>query len=170
MQGSTARRARIVASASLYFCLRNPAALGLASLALALTSCAHRTPDATTEAEINVFPTNYKSDILGAMHAYLNDPTGIRDAAISDPALKTVANTTRYTVCIRFNAKKNGSKDYAGSRQIAAVFQVGKFDRFIDSASNRDANAEANSKEPNLKDLCAGVTYAPFPELQQLPP
>jgi hypothetical protein len=157
MRGSAAWRARILGSASLYCGSNSLAALRLASLlallAVSLGACGHHQPDTTTESEINVYPSNYKSDILGAMHVYLNDPTGIRDAAISDPALKTVANTTRYTACLRFTAKKDGGNDYAGPRQIAAVFQVGRFDRFIEIP----------------KDLCTGVTYAPFPELQKLP-
>ena len=72
----------------------------------------------TTENDrFNVYPANYKSDIRADSHAYLNNPTGIRDAAISDPALKTVANTfTRYTACLKFNAKKDGGNDYAGSK------------------------------------------------------
>lgn len=161
MRGSAAWRARISASAGLYCNSTKLAALGLASLlAVLLGACGHHPPTTATESEINVYPTDYKSDIIGAMHAYLNDPTGIRDAAISDPALKTVANVTRYTVCVEFDAKKNGSNDYAGSRQIAAVFQVGKFDRFVDNT---------NPKEANAKDLCTGVTFAPFPELQKLP-
>ncbi|MGA7433625.1 MAG: hypothetical protein WBQ24_18475 [Xanthobacteraceae bacterium] len=165
MRGSAIRRARILGSASLHSGSRNLAALCLALvvavLAVSLGACGHHQPDATTENDINVYPANYKSDILGAMHAYLNNPTGIRDAAISDPALKTVANTTRYTACLKFNAKKDGGNDYAGARTIAAVFQVGRFDRFIDNT---------NAKEPNTKDLCAGATFAPFPELQKLPP
>jgi hypothetical protein len=165
MRGSAARRARILESASLYSgsgSLAAPClALVLAFLAASLGACGHHPPDTATENEINIYPTNYKSDILGAMHAYLSNPTGIRDAAISDPALKTVANTTRYTACLKFNAKKDGSNDYAGARTIAAVFQVGRFDRFVDGT---------NAKETNAKDLCTGVTYTPFPELQKLSP
>src|SRR5215472_5019491 len=52
-----------------------------------LGACGHNlVPDGD---EINVYPTNYKSDILAAMHAYLNNPTGIRDAAISEPTRKS---------------------------------------------------------------------------------
>jgi hypothetical protein len=161
MRGSAARRARILGGASPHSGSRNLAALLLAFLAVSLGACGHHQPDTTTENDINVYPNNYKSDILGAMHAYLNNPTGIRDAAISDPALKTVANVTRYTACLKFNAKKDSGNDYAGARTIAAVFQVGRFDRFVDGT---------NPKETNAKDLCTGVTYAPFPELQKLPP
>ncbi len=104
---------------------------------------------------INAYPQSYKSDILAAMHAYLNDPTGIRDAAISEPVLKSVAAGTRYVVCLRFNGKQaNGM--YAGDKQIAAVFLAGRFDDFLDTTAAR---------EP-----CASAAYAPFPELEQLKP
>jgi hypothetical protein len=100
---------------------------------------------------INVYPTTYKADILGGMHAYLNDPTGIRDAAVSEPMLKSVGNETRYVVCVQFNGKLNGT--YAGDKVFAAVFLVGHFDHFVEKAQEQ----------------CASVTYTPFPELQKLP-
>jgi hypothetical protein len=117
--------------------------------ALALGGCGHNAPD--SDSEINAYPANYKSDILAAMHAYLNDPTGIRDASISEPALKS--SLSRYVVCLRFTAKKN-AKEYAAPKEIAAIFLAGRFDRFIDTP----------------KDECAGMTYTAFPELQKLTP
>lgn len=126
-------------------------------VAALLGACAHHQPVVPGDSTVNTYPANFKADILGAMHAYLDDPTGIRDAAISDPVIKPVGGTTRYTACLKFNGKRNGSKDYAGSKEIAAVFQVGRFDRFIDTAKD-------------MKDICAGVSYAPFPELEKLPP
>jgi hypothetical protein len=104
---------------------------------------------------IHAYPDHYKSDILAAMHAYLNDPTGIHDAAISAPMLKELANDTRYVVCLRFNGKRDNGM-YAGDQQVAAVFLAGRFDDFLDAAG---------SKEP-----CTGATYEPFPELEQLKP
>jgi hypothetical protein len=102
----------------------------------------------------NTFPANYKSDILAAMHAYLNDPTGIQDALIAPPMLKEVAGGgTRYIVCLRFNGKRDDG-GYAGETQIAAVFLAGRFDDFADAVAAR---------EP-----CTGAAYAPFPELEQL--
>jgi hypothetical protein len=122
---------------------------------LVLAACGHnRAPDAAGDDDgINTYPANYKSDILAAMHAYLNDPTGIRDAAIAPPALKSIGNATRYVACLKFNPKKNATA-YAGVKEIAAVFLGGRFDSFIDT----------------LHDQCTGVTYAPFPELQKLSP
>jgi len=129
---------------------------GLIAVALLLDACAGHTGlgGQGGDGDIHAFPDNYKSDILAAMHAYLNDPTGIRDAAVSPPALKDVPNEgNRYVVCLRFNGKQSNGA-YAGDQQIAAVFLAGRFDDFVDAKTAR---------EP-----CAGAAYAPFPELEQL--
>ncbi|HTP92895.1 MAG TPA: hypothetical protein VMJ52_14230 [Xanthobacteraceae bacterium] len=134
---------------------RWPLASMLIGLALLLAACGHRNvePGYGGYEGTGAYPTNYKSEILGAMHAYLNDPTGIRDAAISEPMQKTVANFQRSVVCVRFNGKQNGSNTYAGVKEFAAVFLAGHFDQFIEKSA----------------DLCAGVIYSPFPELEKLP-
>jgi len=123
----------------------------LLSLIFTLGACGHGlVPDSD---EINVYPTNYKSDIIAAMHAYLKNPTGIRDAAISEPTIKFSGAVDRYVACLRFTPKRNVS-EYGGTREIAAVFMNGRLDRFVDLP----------------KTECSGVTYAAFPELQNLPP
>jgi hypothetical protein len=146
MRGGAARRASVLQSTGVF--------LGMMLLGPLLGSCGHHQPGADSDNGANVYPANYKSDLLGAMHAYLNNPTGIRDAAVSQPAIKTLAGTTRYTACLKFNAKKKGGNDYAGVKEIVAVFLAGRFDQFVE----------------NSKDICAGATYEPYPELQKLPP
>jgi hypothetical protein len=117
-----------------------------------LTACAGRSdPDSDVEQAINIPPANYKPDIVSAMHAYLRDPTGIRDAGLSDPALKLIGRDMRYVACVRFNGKGSGNA-YAGMKEVAAIFIAGRFDRFQEPA-----------REP-----CAGVVYAPFPELERI--
>jgi len=128
--------------------------VGLIIMALALSACAgghHRTDEAGEG--VNAYPTNYKTDILAAMRVYLGDPTAIRDASISEPVLKPASLTTpsRYMLCLRFNPKKTATV-YEGIREVAAVFVAGRFDQFVETQ----------------KELCAGVTYAPFPELEKL--
>lgn len=119
---------------------------------LLLSACAHHgDADSGGDDGINAYPTGYKSDILGAIRVYLNDPTGIRDGAISEPTKKTVGNFPRYVACVRFNAKKSG-KDYAGTKELMAVFLAGHFDHFVENANEQ----------------CAGVSYTPFPELGKL--
>jgi len=125
------------------------------ALALVLGACSHRQLDAVTADDdaANEVPANYKPEILSALHAYLNDPTGVRDAAITAPALKPTPTGTRYIVCIKFNPKKN-AREYAGVKEVAAAFLAGRFDHFIETP----------------RELCAGAVYTPFPELQKLPP
>jgi hypothetical protein len=122
----------------------------LFGLMLVLDACAEprRVAD---DSELNVYPANYKAEILAAMHAYLNDPTGIRDAGVSEPMIKSVGSDNRYLVCVRFNGKRRGS-EYAGVKDVGALFIAGRFDRFIES----------------VREQCAGATYAPFPELGKL--
>ena len=145
MNGNAARRASLV--------------LGVALL---LGACGHQFAHANSDDDsgINAYPANYKADILAAMHVYLNDPTGIRDAAVSPPVLKQAGGETRYVACVKFNPKKNNT-DYAGIRELAAVFLVGRFDHFMEMPKEQ-------TDAP--KDLCAGAAYTPFPELQKLPP
>ena len=128
---------------------------GLILAALLLSACAGGLKLGETsgaqQSGTHAYPDNYKPEILAAMHAYLNDPSGIRDAAISEPMLKEVGNATRYVVCLRFDGKRdNGS--YAGLKQIEAVFLAGRFEDFVDAP-----------REP-----CLTATYAAFPELEQL--
>jgi hypothetical protein len=129
------------------------------SLSLLFGACSHHhsslSETTPNDPDINVLPADYKRDILAAMHAYLNDPTGIRDAAISEPVLKTVGGLQRYVVCVRLDAKKpdhENRNEYAGAKEIAAIFLVGRFDRFVEKAQEQ----------------CAGLNLTPFPELQKL--
>lgn len=142
-------------------CLRHAGLLVAA--AILLGACAGNQQTATADAGdngVNAYPTNYKSDILGAMHVYLNDPTEVRDAAISEPALKPIGASSalsfssppaHYVVCLRFNAKQ-GRNGYAGVKDLGAIFIAGRFDRFVERP----------------KELCADAAYAPFPELGKL--
>jgi hypothetical protein len=131
------------------------------TVALALGGCSHdqglniMASSGRDDDEINALPADYKPDILRAMHAYLNDPTGIRDAGISEPALKPFGASKRYVVCVRYNARKARS-EYMGVKEVAAVFVAGRFDRFAETAHD------------TANDQCASMTYAAFPELEKL--
>jgi hypothetical protein len=133
-------------------------------LVLVLGGCAHGSGfgDSTpaNDPDINVLPANYKPEIVAAMHAYLSDPTGIRDAGIAEPALKTVGGNLRYVVCLRLNAKKRGA-EYAGTKELSAVFVAGRFDRFAEMSKGEHADNDE-------RDRCAGAAYASFPELEKL--
>jgi hypothetical protein len=96
-------------------------------------------------------PISYRSDITAFMRTYLNDPTRIRDAAVSEPALKDFDNASRYLVCVRYNARK-GNGQYTGAKDSLVLFRNGRLDRMVD----------------NGRELCKDAAYQPFPELEQL--
>ena len=107
-------------------------------------------PETQGGASVNVFPEKYRAEILAYQKSFLNDPTGIRSAAISQPALRKVGSVERYTVCVRFNAKQP-SGGYAGVREHMAIFLSGKLDQM-----------------GVTRELCKDAAYEPFPELERL--
>src|ERR1035438_4338672 len=100
----------------------------------------------------NIPPQGYKQDLMAYLRIYLNDPTGIHGAAVSQPQRKEVGSGERYVACVRYNARKSDGT-YAGSKDGVAVFVSGKLDRFFDTP--RD-----------VRELCKEAVFAPFPELE----
>ena len=119
------------------------------------------------EARINIYPDNYRADLLAAMHTYVSDPTGIREAYVSDPTISPIGRQNRYAACVRFNAR-NTSGRYAGSRDVLAVFAAGRFDQFIDASTPFGPANEANAAATFVKELCGAAEYKRFPELEAM--
>jgi hypothetical protein len=120
----------------------------------------------------NVSPQNYKNDLLAFLRTYLNNPTGVRSASVSAPALKKVGPGERYVVCLRYNARDTFGK-YAGPKEAAAVFVSGKLDRFAELARERpdagEAEGAVSAERPRApRELCKDAVFAPFPELEAL--
>jgi hypothetical protein len=135
-------------------------------LAAGLSACAGGRYDVlNVSAKTNAAPTNAKADILAFLRTYLNDPTNIRDTALTEPLLLRVGTEPRYVVCVRFNAK-NANGKFAGVIDTAAVFNAAKLDRFIDLTP--DPNASDAAIRAQLREPCRTAAYRPFPELQQL--
>jgi hypothetical protein len=108
----------------------------------------------------SVIPKNYKSEILSLMRTYLNDPTQVRDAFISEPAMKEIDGANRYSVCVRYNAKKSGGQ-YAGSKDNLITFRQGRLDRVFDAARDpREAR--------EIREQCKDAALKPFGELERL--
>ena len=125
-------------------------------LALALAACGKTLDELSTDqrkadwAAANVYPADYRSELIAYLRTYLNDPTGIREAAISQPALKPVGAGDRYVVCVRFNPKAGGG--YAGVKDHLVIYAGGKLDRYLERAG----------------ESCKDAAYAAFPELERL--
>jgi hypothetical protein len=97
------------------------------------------------------FPNNYKSEILSFMKTYLNNPVGVRDAAMAEPVQRVVGGRLRYVTCLRFTARDTEG-NYREPRERAILFVDGRLDRLVENAG-----------EP-----CAGAVYAPFPDLEKM--
>ena len=143
-----------------------------ALLAIPLADCAGN-GHARSDERANVYPDNYKTELLGFLHTYINDPTQIRDAAIAEPVLRPVSGNpdrgnspldklsrsfergtgpqVRYIVCVRFNAKDRDGR-YTGPKQGMAIFTGGRFERFNEQRQGP----------------CDQADYKPFPELEAL--
>lgn len=122
-----------------------------ALFAAAMVSACASEPPPVLSGEPNVAPVNYKTEILAYMRTYLNDPTGVREAYITEPSLITVGGTQRYVSCLRFNAKNSIGK-YEGSKDRVVAFLSGRFDTV----------AIARGEQ------CKDVSWQPFPELEKL--
>ena len=154
---------------------RARAALLLAGLCLAACS----TPDlGPTQPELrarwdaqNVVPQNYKADLIAYFRTYLNNPRGVRGAAVSAPVLREVGLGQRYVVCVRFDARDSRGK-YMGPKEAAAVFVSGKLDRFAELRAERPETREAEAAAADgpraPRELCKDASFAPFPELEAL--
>jgi hypothetical protein len=97
------------------------------------------------------FPKNYRTEVLAFLKTYLNDPVGVRGAAMAEPVERLVGGRLRYVACLRFSPREPDG-GYREPRERAILFVDGRLDRIIENAG-----------EP-----CAGVAYAPFAELEKL--
>jgi hypothetical protein len=131
------------------------------------------------EARINVYPDNYRADILAGLHSYLSDPTHIRNAYLSEPSLQSIGRQKRYAACVRFDARNSDGR-YVGSRDVLAVFASGRFEEFIDESTQlgpanqanilKDLFGSANEADPTtiLKELCGRAEFKHFAELEAM--
>jgi len=134
-----------------------PNMLRVAALAfsLALTGCNSEWIGARDRAiTANTTPPgpSYKAEVVAFMRTYLNDPTGVKDAFISEPALRSLESVDRYSLCLRYTARKGPGQPYAASKDSLVLFREGRLDRIIDAA----------------REACKDAAYQPFRELEQL--
>ena len=139
--------------------MRALALLMAVSVAVALGGCATETGPSASELKArwdaqNVFPQGYRQDLLAFLRTYLNDPSHVRSASVSQPQLKYIGPGDRYVACVRYNARNSDGK-YVGSKDGAAVYVAGKLDRFLDTPKD-------------VHELCKEVAFVPFPELERL--
>jgi hypothetical protein len=104
-------------------------------------------PDPTT------YPANYREQVAGFMRGYLSNPRKVKDAYISDPALKPVAGTPHYVSCVRYNPQDLANQ-YEGQQIREAVFLSGNLIQFMEPEG----------------DVCKGVAFQRFPAVETMVP
>lgn len=97
------------------------------------------------------FPGNYRAELLAFMKTYLNNPVGVRDAAMAEPVMHDVNGKMRYISCLRYSARESDGS-YREPHERAVLFVNGRLDRLIENGG----------------ELCAGAAMAPFPELEKM--
>ena len=99
----------------------------------------------------NIFPSDYRNEILQTLSVKLTDPTNVRDAGISDPVLQQVSEQDqRYAVCVRFNAR-DINRQYTGDQERIAYFYGGHLNQLVPAANGQ----------------CKGAIYKPWLELEK---
>jgi hypothetical protein len=121
----------------------------LSALAACLVACSSDKKQA--EENPNVFPADYKNEILVTLTNTLDDPTNIRSASVTDPFVRLAGKEERYLVCMRFDAR-NLNRHYTGITERVAIFYSGHLNQIVDAT----------------KEQCGSVAYKPFPELEKL--
>ena len=74
------------------------------------------------------------------MKTYLNNPVGVRDAAMAEPVQRTVGGRLRYVSCLRFTTRESDGS-YREPRERAVLFVDGRLDRIIENAGEPCAGA-----------------------------
>jgi hypothetical protein len=136
--------------------------VAIVAMAATLADCAgirEARERAEHDQRANVYPDNYKSELIAFLNTYLNNPTGIREAYVAEPTLKSLGGLTRYVVCVKFDAKNNDGR-YVGSKEGVALYARGRFDQFVEQTRDQ-------SRDP-VREQCNGANYQRFPELESL--
>lgn len=121
----------------------------LSALAVSLLACSSDKRQA--EENPNVFPSDYKNEILTTLTSSLDDPTNIRSAYITDPFIRPAGKEERYVVCVRSDSR-NVARHYTGITDRIGYFYNGHLNQLVDAT----------------KEQCGNIAYKPFPELEKL--
>jgi hypothetical protein len=101
----------------------------------------------------NRYPDKYKTQIADFMRTDLSNPGKVKDAFIGEPALKPVGGQPLYVTCVRYNPRDNRNQ-YLGNETRLVIFLDGMLSQIL----------------PEDADMCRGLVYQRYPELESLGP
>jgi hypothetical protein len=125
-------------------------------LASAVAGCSYLSPGkvaAPPPLDPTLFPAKYRSNIADFMRTYLNNPTKVKDAYVGQPVLQPVAGTPHYVTCVRYNPRDSQNR-YEGEHSNYVVFLGGRLNQFL----------------PGSPELCSGLNYQRYPEIESMVP
>ena len=123
----------------------------LVGLGLILAACSSDY-DKTPVVNPNIYPAQYKQQIVATLRNILSDPTHVRNGMISDPVLTSVDNDQRYVACVRFTERDLQTKQYGEPDTRIAYFYGGQLNQLVKAKD----------------DQCVNANYRPFPEVEKL--
>ena len=97
------------------------------------------------------FPTNYRADLLAFFKTFLNNPVGVRDAMMAEPIQRMVGGRLRFVSCVRYTARDFDGR-YTAPQERAVSYVDKRLDRIVE----------------NPTEVCAGVSYTPFPDMEKM--
>ena len=109
-----------------------------------------KVPD-TPVLEPGLFPANYKTEIVDYLRGTMT--TRVRDAYIAQPVLKTMDKVPQYVTCVRYTSLDSKNQP-VGSETKLAIFLGGRLMQYL----------------PGDPQVCGGLAYQRFPELESLGP
>jgi hypothetical protein len=109
-----------------------------------------KVPDAP-KLDPSQFPENYKTEVINFMRSSLTNR--VRDASIAQPVLRPMDKVPQYITCVRYTLLDVKNQP-AGSETKLAIFLGGRLMQFL----------------PGDPQVCAGLTYQRFPELEAVAP
>ena len=131
-----------------------------AVLAVALGGCTAGSPTAISFGRAPespfvpvAYPEKYQMQIADFMRTYLDNPTKVKDAFLGEPVVRPVRGASLYVTCVRYNPR-DSKNQYEGNKTNLAVFLGGKLSQFL----------------PGDPELCSGLTYARYPEIEAMVP
>jgi hypothetical protein len=110
-------------------------------------------PQTTSASDPNIYPSHYREQIAEFMRTYLNNPTKVKDASITEPVLRQVAGTPHYVSCVRYNPRDINNR-YEGPQTRQATFLGGNLIQFLTPEG----------------DACNGLAYQRFPAIESMVP
>jgi hypothetical protein len=101
----------------------------------------------------NIYPTHYREQVAAFMRHYLSNPRKVKDAYISEPAMKPIGGTPHYVSCVRYNPQDLANQ-YEGQKIRQATFLSGEIIQFMEPEG----------------DNCNGAVYQRFPAVESMVP